>query len=175
MFCLSVRISELRALKWSDYNKEEKTIHLNHSIVTKRDGDTHRKATDVNYMKRHSEAGKRDLEVSDFAENILAELYKLNGDKEYILQSHGEMPISTNNFNEHLKKYCAECGIRYLSSHKIRFYVCSRMYDLGMDEKTIQSNMGHSSLDMTRHYDRRKKKPVERSVVNSVFGFNISG
>jgi len=47
------------------------------------------------------------------------------------------------------------------------------MYDAGYDEKTIQANMGHSSLAMTRHYDRRKRKAIERSMVNNTFGFQI--
>ena len=111
-------------------------------------------------MKRHSDSGKRSLDISDFAAHILDELFRINGDKEYILQSKGKMPISTNNFNDHLREYCEKCGVEYKSSHKIRFYACSRMYDLGYDEKTIQKNMGHSSLVMTRHYDRRQKKTL---------------
>ena len=173
MFCLPIRIGELRALKWEDYDRDNRLLHLNHSIVCKADGETHRKAVDVNYMKRHSDSGKRSVDISDFAAHILDELFKINGDKDYILQSKGEMPISTNNFNDHLREYCEKCGVEYKSSHKIRFYACSRMYDLGYDEKTIQKNMGHSSLVMTRHYDRRQKKTVDPKLINEAFGFEI--
>ena len=47
------------------------------------------------------------------------------------------------------------------------------MYEAGYDEKTIQESMGHSSLAMTRHYDRRKPKKVKRDLINSTFGFQI--
>ena len=173
MFCLPIRIGELRALKWEDYDRNNRLLHLNHSIVCKADGETHRKAVDVDYMKRHSDSGKRSLDISDFAAHILDELFRINGDKEYILQSKGKMPISTNNFNDHLREYCEKCGVEYKSSHKIRFYACFRMYDLGYDEKTIQKNMGHSSLVMTRHYDRRQKKTVDPKLINEAFGFEI--
>ncbi len=173
MFCLPVRIGELRALKWTDYDKDQHLVHLNHTLVCKRDGEKHRKAVDVGYMKRHSDSGIRSVEVSDFAEYLLEELYRINGDKEYILQSRGKMPISTNNFNDHLQKACEQCNIPYKSSHKIRFYACSRMYDMGIDEKTIQLNMGHASLGMTRHYDRRQKKQLDPELVNEAFGFRI--
>ncbi len=53
------------------------------------------------------------------------------------------MPITKNGFNEHLRKYCIECKITYRSSHKIRFYNCSKMYEMGVDEKTIQEMMGN--------------------------------
>ncbi len=173
MFCLSVRVGELRAITWEDYDKENYILHLRHSIVTKKEGVVNRKFVDVDYMKAHSDTGKRDLELSDYAIYLLEELEKLTGNCKYILQSKGDMPITTNNFNDHLKTYCNACGIDYKSSHKIRFYACSMMYDAGYDEKTIQANMGHSSLAMTRHYDRRQRKGVERDLINSTFGFNF--
>ncbi|MCR4928506.1 MAG: site-specific integrase [Lachnospiraceae bacterium] len=65
-------------------------------------------------------------------------------ERKYVLQSNGgEMPITKNGFNEHLRKYCIECKITYRSSHKIRFYNCSKMYEMGVDEKTIQEMMGN--------------------------------
>ena len=173
MFCLSVRIGELSAITWNDYDEEKKELHLTHSLVTKPIGTVHRRVTDVNYMKSHSNKGKRVLALSDYAIYLLSELKKINGEKKYILQSKGKMPISTNHFNDHLKAYCKVCGIEYKSSHKIRFYACSMMYEAGYDEKTIQENMGHSSLAMTRHYDRRTKKEVSRELTNSTFGFQL--
>lgn len=175
MFCLPVRISELRALKWVDYDKKKNQLYLNHTIVTKKVGSINRKDTDVNYMKAHSSAGKRYVDVSDFAAYILEEIHKINGNKVYILQSNGDMPISTNHFNEHLKLYCKDLNIQYKSSHKIRFYACSMMYEAGFDEKTIQKCMGHTSVAMTRHYDRRKKKITDRDLINSTFGYNLLG
>ena len=72
-----------------------------------------------------------------------------------------------------MKKYCKEAGIEYHSSHKIRFYACSNMYENNIDENIIQYNMGHSSVDMTRKYDRRKKKKLDDNTVNNVFGFEL--
>ncbi len=142
-------------------------------MVTKRDDTANRRVVDVDYMKAHSDKGKRTSKLSDYAIYIIGELKKINGDKKYILQSKGNMPISTNNFNDHLKAYCEACGIQYKSSHKIRFYACSMMYDAGFDEKTIQEEMGHSNIGMTRHYDRRTKKEVSKELINSTFGFKI--
>ncbi len=38
-----------------------------------------------------------------------------------------------NRFNEHLRGYCKEAGVRYLSSHKIRFYGITSLYDAGVE------------------------------------------
>lgn len=171
--CLSIRIGELTAIRWSDIDFENRTIVLSHTMVTKKVGNVSRKRVDVAYMKKHSTAGKRTLYISDYALSVLGELKKLNGDKQYVLQSEGNLPIATNAFNAHLKSYCNEAGITYRSSHKIRFYACSKMYEAGLDERTIQTLMGHSSIEMTRHYDRRKKKILSDTQINMVFGYEL--
>ena len=172
-FCLSIRIGELRALVWDDYDKTRRLLTLNAMMITTKEGKVNRKTNRVDYMKGHSRSAVRDLEVSDFAAFVLELLEEINGDKTYILQSKGEYPITTNNFNDRLKKICEELGIRYLSSHKIRFYACSNMYFNNMNEKDIQYYMGHESVEMTRHYDRREKKRLDRDTVNQVFGFQL--
>ena len=142
-------------------------------MVTKKVGNVNRKRVDVNYMKKHSEASKRIIDLSDYAFSIIVKLKNVNGSKKYVLNSTGELPITTNNFNEHLRRYCNETGVVYRSSHKIRFRAGSKMYDAGVDEKTIQYLMGHSSIEMTRHYDRRVSKKLDSKQLNSVFGFNF--
>ncbi len=129
-----------------------------------------RKLVRVDYMKAHSKSGKRIIDLSDYAVKVLNELKALTGDRFYVLNSAGNNPISENNFNSNLKKYCKKCGIPYYSSHKIRFYQCSRMYELQIDEKDIQAEMGHSTLEMTRHYDRRRSKRFTDEKANLVFG-----
>ena len=61
-------------------------------------------------------------------------------------------------FNEHLKSYCEDLGIRGAkdkSSHVIRFTVASVLYLKGMPLTDIQRLMGHTSLSMTMHYLRQ--------------------
>lgn len=41
-------------------------------------------------------------------------------------------------FYEHLRGYCKEAGVRYLSSHKIRFYGITSLYEAGVEERVIQ-------------------------------------
>ena len=171
--CIPARISELRAITWEDVDFKKKVVHLQHMIVDKKTEDVNRKATDVDYMKAHSPAGKRDIKLSTFAINILILIKDINGNKKYVFNSKGKMPITIDNFNEHLKKYCISCGIEYKSSHAIRYYNCSKMYELGIDEKTIQSQMGHSSLAMTRHYDRRKPKDVSDKQIETLYGYSL--
>lgn len=160
-FTLCIRISELRALTWEDVdysNPERPVMRIRHQIVDKEIGDIHRKATDVAYMKSHSVAGKRSFPLSEYALEVLSELHRINPEGKYICSNKGgRNPVYTNKFNEHLKKYCEGAGIPYRSSHKIRFYAVSQMYDMGMAEKDIMALAGHSNVSTTRHYNRRLK------------------
>lgn len=161
-FTLCIRIGELRALTWNDIDTApsgKPFVWIRHQIVDKNDGSVHRKATDVDHMKSRSKAGKREFPLSAYAVQVLEELHKLNPDGKYICSNKGgKNPIYTNKFNEHLKKYCEAAGVPYRSSHKIRFYAVSQMYDMGMAEKDIMALAGHSNVSTTHHYNRRLKE-----------------
>lgn len=172
-FCLSIRIGEIRALKWSNIDLDNMLIHLDHQMVTKKEGNVNRKTICVNYMKGHSSAGIRDLEISEFAAYVLFRLRKLTGDKEYVLQSRGVNPIYTNTFNDKLKEVCEALGIRYRSSHKIRFYAASNMYEHNIPEWFIQTRMGHKNIEMTRKYNRGNCPRLDDKTVNELFGFPL--
>ncbi len=66
--------------------------------------------------------------------------------------------ITLNRFNENLKKYCEEAGIRYLSSHKIRFFGATELFNAGVDPEQIRRIMGHTNIAMTEHYNRTDGK-----------------
>ena len=70
-FCFNLRVGELRALTWEDYNEEDGTIHICHQII-KDKVNGHRTWVDVPYTKGNRESGIRTLPVSQEAKSILA-------------------------------------------------------------------------------------------------------
>ena len=141
-------------------------------MVDKVVGDRNRVATDVDYMKGRCITGKREFPLTPYAVKVLDELHALHPNSEYICCSDGSLPVTTNNFNEYLRRYCERAGVPYRSSHKIRFYAVSRMYDMGVDEKTIMALAGHSNVSTTRHYNR-KLKDIEISQEKLIQGFDF--
>jgi len=139
MFCFTVRIGELKALKWSD-------ITDNHIFICKQ-LDSNQKERDV---KKNSRKGHRYLAIPDLAWDVFD---KIPRDGEYILLKDGK-PILTDSFNARLKKRCKECGVRYLSSHKIRFSNCTMLLEKGVEIRDVQYAMGHTEQRMTEHYNR---------------------
>ncbi len=154
-FCM--RISELRALKWSDYDEEHGTIYIHHMIRREKGCIS----VDAPHTKGSKNEGLRHYPVSKEAKAILKEVRDINRDCEYIFANgKGVNPISTNKFNSKLEKTCKKVGVRYLSSHKIRFYMITKLYLAKVPEEVIQYLAGHTNETMTKHY-RRISKSVE--------------
>ncbi|MBO4998115.1 MAG: tyrosine-type recombinase/integrase [Lachnospira sp.] len=87
-----------------------------------------RKAVISNQIKGGTSRGYRKEYLTDEAIKILEKARKLNPTGEYLFEPARKL-MSTDRFNRRLKKYCEECGIKYHSSHKIRFYCASTAYD----------------------------------------------
>ncbi len=170
-FCFPLRIGELTALTWKDYNEKNRTIHVWHQIIYESKNGKNRVATDVEHTKGNTADGERFLHVSNEGAEILEQLRQINGKKKYILTAtRGINPISLNKFNEHLKEYCSEAGVRYLSSHKIRFYGATELFNAGVDPEQIRRVMGHTTLAMTEHYNRTNGKiNIDEEIWNKIF------
>ena len=170
MFCLDIRIGELKALRWSDYDEAKGQIYIHNQIVDRKDDNGKWCQLELDYTKA-GEDGDRWLPVTKTAKSILSQLKLLSGTSEYILINQAGTTIKTNKFNDYLKKYCEDCGIRYLSSHKIRFYAVTEQAKAGMDLATIQYNSGHKNKGTTLGYIRNaSKQAVSDEKWEKVFG-----
>lgn len=149
MFMFTVRIGELRGLKWTDINTMRTLIHVQRQLDKKGIEKP---------VKRKSQKGNRYLPIPDQANDIL-DTIEVHGD--YILMKDNK-PLLTDSFNARLKKRTGECGVRYLSSHKIRFSNCTMLLKT-MNIRDVQYAMGHTEQRMTEYYNR----PCEDETVNN--------
>ena len=172
MACLPLRMGELRALTWADYNERDKKLHIRHEIIKERRDGKERCDVDVPFTKGAKNSGVRKIPVSSEAVAILQELKALNGNCKYILQGQGNAAFSMpeNKINEHLRQYCKKAGVPYFSSHKFRFYGATQLYKAGVPLDTIRYYLGHSTVKMTEHYLRLTPEDADVDIINSVFG-----
>ncbi len=156
-FCLDIRIGELKALTWEDYDEDAGTIRIERQYVMRKDNlddpEAQKHAVLLDHTKS-GEGGDRRLPVSPRARRYLQMARHRRPFGKLILESERGTPLRTNRFNEKLRQYCEAAGIRYLSSHKIRFYAITEQAASGMSLATIQYNSGHRSPQMTYHYMR---------------------
>lgn len=150
-FYLILRISELKGLKWDDIHDD--FIHIQRFVNDKNEI--------VEDVKGHQSEGKRYIPLLPAAKEILTEIRQLNLDSEYIFYQNGR-PLTTVTFNRRLKKCCEELSIEYRSSHKIRFTTASIMHKNGISDTELSPMLGHTTLNMTRHY-LRNVTPAEET------------
>ncbi|MCR4685243.1 MAG: site-specific integrase, partial [Lachnospiraceae bacterium] len=171
MFCLDIRIGELRALQKEDVDLENKKVRIAHQMVDVKTETVNRHAVRSDIMKGKRDAGKRVAPLSDRAIRVITWLNEHYPDTVWLLPNQdGQEPIYTNRFNENLKKICKQAGVKYFSSHGIRFHNISALYDAGINEKEIQRLSGHTTSEMTRHYNRRISNTCDDEIIRAVLG-----
>lgn len=156
-FQLTCRVGELKALRWEDVDFNNRRISINKQALDCHEMNddltfTPRTVEVVSRIKGNTSKGKRELPMTTEAERILRIAKKINPNGEYVFMPFGRLML-TDTFNEYLKKYCEQCGVPYLSSHKIRFCSCSSLYN-GKNLTQVSRLMGHSQVATTLHYLR---------------------
>lgn len=160
-FYLFIRIGEMKAIRWSDIDWQERTIYLHNQALLENDFNddltfSSRKVVISDQMKGGTSKGYRKEHLTEQALVILQKARAINPSGEYVFEPNGKL-MTTDRFNRRLEKYCKECGIKYHSSHKIRFYCASTAYN-GNNLATISKLMGHSQIATTLHYLRHVDK-----------------
>ena len=164
-FCLGCRVSEVKALYWSDIDFTKKRVYIHREVVDGRDGGQIIKDQTKNGMSE----GNRELPLTARAERVLATIPKPE-DKNSLIFQREYKPLRTQSVNDHLRAVCRELGIEYLSTHKIRAFGITEALAAGMDQASVMRIAGHASPETMRHYVRvaKVKKDISEKY-DSVF------
>ncbi len=144
-----IRVGELAGLRWSDIDFEKKICRISRTM---------------NQIKGEwvvgtpkSKAGKREIPLTDEAVDILN---KVKGDKKRIpvtqIQYHDTIffsrngrPIDDSAYNAALRKICDRAVMPHISMHTLRHTFATRCIEAGMQPKTLQEILGHSTISMS--------------------------
>lgn len=145
-FELGLRVGELSALKWTDINFANETVFIQR--MEDSSGDV------VEYVKSDSEAGYRELELSDEIINIFKRVKRVSRIlSEYVFSNSDGSRATKMQFIHRLTK--AEIALgweKFKYSHCIRRTVASRMDSGGWALDEIRRWLGHTSKETTLKY-----------------------
>ena len=175
-----LRRGELLALQWKDIDFEQHRISISKS-VSYADGNKAQVTTPK------TEAGVRPVIMVN---RLVEQLKPLAGKpEEYVFG--GAKPYTENEFNSRWRRYCIDVGLfkekivfRYdgrkkknvprtikvptLTPHQLRHAYATMCYELGIDPKDTQHQLGHSKLEVTMdtytHASKRRELEVERKL-----------
>lgn len=142
IFCLEtgIRVGELCGLMWSDCADNKIAINRSISYVE-----------GVGYVtgEPKTKAGKRTIPLTSTACRILKNRRNRKVVSQYVfLDKHGDN-VTKPSLNSSLIFVCKKLGIPKISMHGLRHSFATRCIERGMNPKTLQKIMGHSSLSMT--------------------------
>ena len=168
-FKLALRIGELSALKWSDIDYVEKTIHIQRTEAL----GENRKRVVVEHVKLKSEFGDRYLPLSDYDIQIFELIKKFNEEHKYnsdyiFCNEKGRM--TSRQLDNYLRTMCNNANIKEKSMHDIRRTVASEMYKNNVNIEVIRDFLGHSDIQTTFDYiyDCDSEETTKKIIINSL-------
>lgn len=138
-FFTGMRTGEITALKWSDIDFENRTIHVRR---------TRNKGIETTPKTKSS---IRDIEILDILFPYLEEHLQFNNGNEYVFLARGNNPyfsaikISTTYWQKLLKKL----DIKYRNLYQMRHTFASMMIANGEDILWVSNMLGHKNSNIT--------------------------
>ncbi len=172
MFSLCIRVGELKSLRWSDVDWNDKTIYIHSQIVRQKDKDGHEYFEYKNRTKGKKKEANRFQPLSYDAYTLLKKQKSDNPTGEYIFM-YRDKPLITNTINHHLMRICEKVGVQYMSTHKIRFWSVVNM-SKKLNPVQVQHLAGHLDPATTDHYRKRVSKVcgVDPDTWNSLYNID---
>ena len=146
-FQAGLRAGELSALKYGDLNGNVLTV--NKTEIRYKDEDKHYVFEVRDYTK--GEIGHRKVILTDMGVQAIRRARMLNPFGEYLFMENGER-IRGKAFTVKIEKICKYVGIEPRSLHKARKTYGTKLLNAGLNEKLIESQMGHTDIKTTKGY-----------------------
>ena len=164
MASYGLRRGEALGIRWEDVDFDEKCIHIRQQVVAINN------KPQIGKLK--TEKSERDLPLNGQLETLLLERHTPNA-QGLIFQTKNNTPIAPRNFYRDFQKVAKRVGLPQIKLHALRHMAACFMRDEGVDLKTCQAILGHSSLDMTldvyQHSDMEHKKTASAKMGNLLF------
>lgn len=152
MLNTGIRLGEAIGLKKTDWDKKEKTLHIQRNIqsISKRDANGNRikgKQLVTNTTKTYS--GDRILPLNKAATEALERLCEQHPNSEHIVcSSKGEI-IPPERLERTFYRILKNVGISQAGTHSLRHTFASVLFAKGTDVKTVSELLGHASIQIT--------------------------
>lgn len=152
MLNTGLRMGEVIGLRKSDWNREERTLHVQRNIQRVKRRDAAGNATKgfelvENSTKTYS--GDRVVPLNIKATEALQRLTERHPDSDVIVCSTKGTMIPPERFERTLYYMLDNLGIERTGTHSLRHTFASLLFASGTDVKTVSKILGHASIQIT--------------------------
>ena len=148
-FYTGIRLGELCALKWCDFDCEAGTMSIVRTVSRIKSFQYVGNKTALIVGMPKSQKSIRKIPLPVFLQKILSEhKTHLFNDNSYVL-SGSDIPIDPRTYQKLFKRVLASAGVKNVKFHAIRHTFATRALELGVDIKTLSEILGHSNVSIT--------------------------
>lgn len=158
-FYSGLRIGEILALQWSQFNLESRKINVEFTLVN---GKLHKPKTKNSI---------RELVLLEQAYQAIIDQMKFNKADKFIFNNPNtqNMWLSTDAFRKHWVKLLDSLGVKYRNPYQMRHTFASMMLSKGENPLKVAKYLGHKDTEMvTKIYG--KYIPINESEENCFIG-----
>ncbi len=145
--CTGIRIGELCALKWSDFDWENGTISITKTVSRIKDVDG------VSGAKTHVVIGTPKTECSirtiPLPKNAVPYFQSRTGEASCYLLTGTEKCMEPRVCRDRFKRFLKRADVENCSFHTLRHTYATSCIEQGMDVKSLRDNLGHSNVNIT--------------------------
>lgn len=148
-FYSGIRLGELCALKWEDFDFEAGAVSITRTVSRIRNREPNREKTVLHVGTPKSETSLRKIPLPAFLLRLI-EKYSLPFEEDDCYMLSGKaVPFDPRIYQRMYKKVLAAAGVKDRKFHTIRHTFATRALELGVDIKTLSEILGHSSVNIT--------------------------
>jgi integrase len=167
---IGLRIGELCALQWSDFNLEKGTVNITKTLQRVKNHDVNAPTkTKIVITAPKSQKSVREIPLPDTLMPIVKKLYNRSNPDTYILT--GTIKYSEpRNVQKKFKKLLNLLGIININFHSLRHLFATRAVESGFDIKSLSEILGHSTVKFTLDRYVHSSFELKRENMNKMAG-----
>ena len=161
-----IRIGELCALKWKDFDFKKGTILINKTlqrIVIKDNNKTISKVITTNPKTKNS------IRIIPLNNNLLEILKNIKSNKEDYILTNSNIYIEPRCYRNYFNSVLKKLNINHFSFHSLRHTFATNCIELKIDYKTLSELLGHSNINLTLNLYVHPMMNYKKKCMNNLY------
>lgn len=152
MLSTGIRVGELVGLKKTDWNRDERTIHIQRTaqfVLNRDDAGEATVGRQLILSSTKTYSGDRVIPLNRIATAALYELCEAHPESEFVVCNRDGQNISTAKIEKAFARLIKRLNMGGGTTHSLRHTFASTLFANGVDVKTVSKLLGHASIQIT--------------------------